>query len=168
MAGTATIGSIPVVAAAMPANKGLNIAGKIIGMAEMVTTVAAGAIDLISFAMENSLIIQTPCRMLSVRRSTSEALTLLVREGTPAEETSENFFAGISEQQLTEDHLIPQLYDPSPTTSTISQILQYSHCYYEHEGQGYLKLDSLDTTSWGGLYYGNTLKIMWSVTLPVF
>ncbi|MCY4177238.1 MAG: RHS repeat-associated core domain-containing protein, partial [Endozoicomonadaceae bacterium] len=162
VAGTATIGSIPVVAAAMPANKGLNIAGKIIGMAEMVTTVAAGAIDLISFAMENSLIIQTPCRMLSVRRSTSEALTLLVREGTPAEETSENFFAGISEQQLTEDHLIPQLYDPSPTTSTISQILQYSHCYYEHEGQGYLKLDSLDTTSWVWLvlrkYFKNNVE----------
>ncbi|MCY4330268.1 MAG: hypothetical protein OXC48_09375, partial [Endozoicomonadaceae bacterium] len=35
VAGTAAIGSIPVAAAAIPANKGLNLAGKIIGMAEM-------------------------------------------------------------------------------------------------------------------------------------
>ena len=145
VAGTATIGSIPVIAAAMPANKGFNIAGKIIGMAEMVTTVAAGAIDLISFAMENNLIIHTPCRMLSVRRSTSEALTLLVREGTPAEETSRNFFAGISEQQFTEDHLIPQLYDPA--SLTVSETLKYLPCHYEHEGQGYLNLDSLNKAS---------------------
>ena len=148
VAGTAAIGSIPVAAAAMPANKGLNIAGKIIGMAEMVTTVAAGAIDLISFAMENSLIIQTPCSMLSVRRSTSKALTLLTSKGTPEEEVSENFFENITEQQLTEDHLIPKLYDPSPTTTKITQILQYSHCYYQDKGQGYLKFDSPDTASW--------------------
>ncbi len=43
VAGTAAIGSIPIMAAALPANKGLNIAASIIGMTEMAITAVAAA-----------------------------------------------------------------------------------------------------------------------------
>ena len=52
VAGTAVIGSIPVVAAAIPANKGLNVAGNIIGITEMAVSIAAGFSGLLPFAIE--------------------------------------------------------------------------------------------------------------------
>ena len=51
VAGVAATGSIPVVAAAIPANKGLNIAGNIIGITEMTVTIATGVCSLLSFAI---------------------------------------------------------------------------------------------------------------------
>ena len=51
VAGTAAIGSIPVVAAAIPTNKGLNVAGNIIGMAEMAVSIAAGFDGLLPFSV---------------------------------------------------------------------------------------------------------------------
>ncbi|MCY4329936.1 MAG: hypothetical protein OXC48_07665, partial [Endozoicomonadaceae bacterium] len=44
-AGTAIAGSVPVVAASIPANKGLNIAGSVTGIAQMAAMVATAAID---------------------------------------------------------------------------------------------------------------------------
>ena len=79
IAGTATIGSIPVVAAAIPANKGLNIAGKIIGMAEMAVTVAAGLGGFLSFAAtgeevaaEGTPLGEIPFKMLTAKKDTNE------------------------------------------------------------------------------------------------
>ncbi|MCY4328858.1 MAG: RHS repeat-associated core domain-containing protein, partial [Endozoicomonadaceae bacterium] len=76
--GAAAIGSIPVAAAAIPANKGLNLAGKIIGMAEMAVSVAAGALNLLPFSVSGqeagAADIQTvkfPFRMLSIKSEIS-------------------------------------------------------------------------------------------------
>ncbi|MCY4177753.1 MAG: hypothetical protein OXD32_04565, partial [Endozoicomonadaceae bacterium] len=76
--GAAAIGSIPVAAAAIPANKGLNLAGKIIGMAEMAVSVAAGALNLLPFSVSGqeagAADIQTvkfPFRMLSIKSGIS-------------------------------------------------------------------------------------------------
>ncbi len=44
-AGAAITGSVPVAAAAIPANKGLNIAGSVIGVAQMAAMVTAAAVD---------------------------------------------------------------------------------------------------------------------------
>ena len=65
VAGAATIGSIPVIAAAIPANRGLNIAGSLIGMAETAVTVATG---LLSFSMVNEEFeLEIPFKMLSAK-----------------------------------------------------------------------------------------------------
>ncbi|MCY4177111.1 MAG: RHS repeat-associated core domain-containing protein [Endozoicomonadaceae bacterium] len=65
VAGAATIGSIPVIAAAIPANRGLNIAGSLIGMAETAVTVATG---LLSFSMANEEFeLEIPFKMLSAK-----------------------------------------------------------------------------------------------------
>ncbi len=80
IAGTAAIGSIPVVAAAIPANKGFNIAGKIIGMAEMAVTVAAGMVGFLPFATagegaaEDFPLVQLPFKMLKARQETGIVL----------------------------------------------------------------------------------------------
>ncbi len=74
VAGTAAIGSIPVVAAAIPANKGLNIAGSIVGMAEVAVSIAAGGADLMPFtsgeetAAAGAIEMRIPC-MLKLKGS---------------------------------------------------------------------------------------------------
>ena len=78
VAGTAAIGSVPVVAAAMPANKGLNIAGKVTGMAEMAVSVAAAAFSLIPVAAEEAVganvgKMRIPFNMLSVKATAQDS-----------------------------------------------------------------------------------------------
>ena len=78
VAGTAAIGSVPGVAAAMPANKGLNIAGKVTGMAEMAVSVAAAAFSLIPVAAEEAVganvgKMRIPFNMLSVKATAQDS-----------------------------------------------------------------------------------------------
>ncbi len=96
--GAAAIGSIPVAAAAIPANKGLNLAGKIIGMGEMAVSVAAGALNLLSFSVAGqeagTVDIQTvefPFRMLSTKSKISSGANI----------SAVSEYTSLSEEELT-------------------------------------------------------------------
>ena len=72
VAGTAAVGSVSVVAAALPANKGLNIAGSIIGMTEMaVAAVATAGSFFAGFcgAVNETELSTVPFRMLKAKSS---------------------------------------------------------------------------------------------------
>ncbi|MCY4330581.1 MAG: hypothetical protein OXC48_10980, partial [Endozoicomonadaceae bacterium] len=112
IAGTATIGSIPVVAAAIPANKGLNIAGKIIGMAEMAVTVAAGLGSFLSFAAtgeevaaEGTPLGEIPFKMLTAKKDTNE-LTIDGQITFSAADSSASELTIPTSIQMTDDALI--------------------------------------------------------------
>ncbi len=120
IAGTVTIGSIPVVAAAMPVNKGLNIAGKIIGMTEVAITVATSLAGFMCFsaagervAAEDIPLGKIPFGMLKANQAT-------------------NVVAG------DEPAVLPSLVStastvvtsPSLTSLSLSQFLEQSPCFH--------------------------------------
>ncbi len=119
--GAAAIGSIPVAAAAIPANRGLNIAGKIIGMTEMAVSVAAGALNLLPFSFSGqeagTVDIQTvkfPFRMLSIKSKISS--------GSDIPAVSE--CASLSEEELTGAvQSLPKSVSPSDDLLTDLSIL---------------------------------------------
>ncbi|MCY4178230.1 MAG: hypothetical protein OXD32_07030, partial [Endozoicomonadaceae bacterium] len=132
--GTAAIGSIPVVAAAMPANKGLNIAGKVTGMAEMAVSVAAAAFSLIPVAAEeaigeNIVKIRTPLNMLSSKSTLQDSALPDLGEASAVTYTA-SFEASI----------VTIHYHPEPVSS-VSTFLKTSPDYFEDKNVGYLNLN---------------------------
>ncbi len=124
VAGTATIGSIPVVASAIPANKGLNIAGKIIGMAEMAVTVATGLAGFLPLNMaagetatEDIPLAKIPFEMLTGKQKT--AVTTVNDEGASSS-------ASVS--------AIPVLRPSLPSVS-LNEILEQSPYFFYKRGK---------------------------------
>ncbi len=102
VAGTAAIGSIPVVAAVIPANKGLNVAGNIIGVAEMAVSIAAGIGGLLPFAVTSESEEVFGCEIPKMLPSGAKNL----------EESEENISAtasGSSASMSVQSKLIPPL-----------------------------------------------------------
>ena len=101
MAGTAAIGSIPVVAAAIPANKGLNVAGNIIGMAEMAVSIAAGFGGLLPFSVASESEEIFECKIPNMLPSRAEYLT---ESGENISPTVSGGAASMSVQSTLESH----------------------------------------------------------------
>ncbi len=134
VAGTAAVGSVPVVAAAIPANKGLNIAGKIIGMAETVVTIAAGAMSCVPFFTEetvgaDTIKVCTPLKMLSLKSAEQNSTFPELNEESLL--FNQEFFS--SSANITSSI-------PEPSCS-VSAFLRISSDYVSYNGMGYLNLN---------------------------
>ncbi|MCY4328849.1 MAG: hypothetical protein OXC48_02005, partial [Endozoicomonadaceae bacterium] len=152
--GAAAIGSIPVVAAAIPVNKGLNIAGTIIGAAEMAVSVAAGAIDLaagMAAAMANNN---------KAFRMTLLCMIKVNKQGLPIEryvdlDGSISFQMGDSPFWMT---VPPQPPLPPLSMHLFKSIFTKSPCYYSGGISGaYLEFTDHNSVSgvWGLLMSSN-------------
>ncbi len=134
VAGTAAIGSIPVVAAAMPANKGLNIAGKVTGMAEMAVSVAAAAFSLIPVAAEEVIgenigKIRIPLNMLSLKATAQDSVLPDLDEASVVSDTVSSKASSATLH-----------YHPEPVSS-VSAFLKTSPDYFEGRYTDYLNLN---------------------------
>ncbi len=116
VAGTTLISSIPVVASAVPANKGLNLAGKIIGMAEMAVSIAAGGIDFLPSAIagqgEDAIdvpMVKFPFRMFSIKSKNSFGSGVLAID--------KNF--GFSEEALMSALYTPPEFFPAASPASV-------------------------------------------------
>ncbi|MCY4330179.1 MAG: hypothetical protein OXC48_08905, partial [Endozoicomonadaceae bacterium] len=132
IAGTATVSSIPVIAAATPVNRGLNVAGSIIGIAEMAATVAASLGSFMSCAIEEatteSVEAEIPFKMLKSKQGAS----ILIR----AEEQDQASGSGIA------------TYPGILVTETrVSEMLSNSASCVTHMNEKSLKFQSLGDVS---------------------
>ncbi|MCY4328686.1 MAG: RHS repeat-associated core domain-containing protein, partial [Endozoicomonadaceae bacterium] len=143
VAGTAAIGSIPVVAAAIPANKGLNVAGNIIGVAEMAVSIAAGMGGLLPFAVTSESEEVFGCEIPKMLPSGAKNL----------EESGGNISAtasGSSASMSVQSKLMPPLiYVPM----TAREVFDNSSCLFYDKLYGQLKLDDLQNVvdTWASL-----------------
>ncbi|MCY4328645.1 MAG: RHS repeat-associated core domain-containing protein, partial [Endozoicomonadaceae bacterium] len=133
VSGTTAIGSIPVVAASIPANKGLNIAGNIIGIAEMAVLIAAGVSGLLPFAVASESEEIPICEIPKMLPSGAKNL----------EECGENILAtasGSSASISVQSTLIHPPFNPQ----TAEELFQESSCSFYDKASKTLKLNSLE------------------------
>ena len=135
VAGTATVGSIPVVAAALPANKGLNIAASIIGMTEMAATIAVGGFLPFTATEEEAVTADNGIVMLPFNMFSTKTASITDRAITPPSEVADDLLSAVSS--------LPA--PPAPTT--VSESLESFPFYYCNGGNPYLKFDSLHAVS---------------------
>jgi len=136
VAGSAAIGSISVVATAIPANKGLNIARKVIGMVEMTISVAAGALSLLSFSFagEEAGIADLEMIKIPFQRVVNKRVS--------------NLPSGLISVNDSVEQLLLEVTEPDPDFAPITQM----DILLAYAPDGRLKFMSVDETSQAWLY----------------